>query len=743
MEFTQKNRTMTLSTPLGDDVLLIRSISGTEELARPFAYEMELLSKKNDLTFEEILGQNVTVTIETDKGAGAEPRRINGFVSQFSQTGQVEKLTRYRARIVPWLWFLTRTSDCRIFQEKTVPDIIKEILGDFGFSQDLEDTLDHGKYDKWEFCVQYRETAFNFISRLMEQEGIHYYFKHQNGKHTMVLADSSSAHEPVEGWEKFPFYPPTGQQREGQYVRSWNIAKQILPGKYALRDFNFKTPNAPVDASIMIFYSEQEHAHSDYEMFDYPGEFENGGGAENYVGVRSDELLSQYEQITGQANTRAMAVGTKFELTDPSSSLRDDQKREYVVVSTLLQATQDMFTSAGGDGKNLFDVSFTAIPLGTPFRPARITPKPTIQGPQTAIVTESGGNKLSVDKYASVKVKFHWDRHGKNDETSSCWIRVSQAWAGQGWGSFALPHAGHEVIVEFLEGDPDRPIITGRVYNETNKPYLDPPGNATMFTLRDHGGDRIVLDGKDGEQIVELYSPTTNALLTLGDAKTKHKDKIDVKAKRPFGGSDTDADKGIKLQTDDVIALHAGKDIVFDTGANWFQEVAGNWKANIVGSQQIDVAVNADWNVTGNLTIKIQGSEQKFVQGSSEEWTYVDKTTRTYGTTLDMFGGSKTSLMMGNSNSITLGNTNSVFVGVESSVKIGGGVSVALGAWAEFSMAAKMSISGGTKFVIDSVSADEVGPFNKKTAATKMTNALVNLIGGGTLIIKNGALLVV
>ncbi len=498
---TQLHRTIAVGTPLGDDVLLMRSFTFTERLGRPFEMVLDMLSTSSSIDFSQIVGQNVTVRIQKPKDN--QPRYFNGIVRQFSQVGASSRLTNYTAVVVPWLWLLTRTSDCRIFQEMTVPDIIKKVLKDHGFT-DIDDRLS-GSYRKWEYCVQYRETDFNFVSRLMEQEGIYYYFTHENGKHKMVLADSKSAHEPFGGYEEIIYRPPNSEFRQTEVLTEVSVSQEVQPGTYAHTDFDFKAPAKNLLAKSQVT---RQNAAADFEIYDYPGEYDQTGDGQNYAKSRIEELQSGFEVVRGAGDVRGVATGCKFTLADhPTSSFN----RDYLIVETNIEASTDEFDSAapGTVRKGVsFKSSIVAIDYATQFRAARTTPLPQIRGPQTAIVVGPGGEEIYTDKYGRVKVQFHWDRYSKADQNSSCWIRVSQNWAGKKWGAMFMPRIGQEVIVEFLEGDPDRPIITGRVYNDKAKVPYDLPGNMTRSTIKSNsskggsGWNEVRFeDKKDSEQI--------------------------------------------------------------------------------------------------------------------------------------------------------------------------------------------------------------------------------------------------
>ena len=503
----QSERPVEIKTPLGADVLLIKHMNAREELGRLFHYEIEVLSTDPAINMSDLLGQAVTIRMDL---AEDEERFFHGYVSACSQGGADGRFFGYRLSVRPWLWFLTRTADCRIFQEKTVPDIIKDVFREHGFT-DFEESLS-GSYRTWEYCVQYRETDFNFVSRLMEQEGIYYYFKHEDGKHTLVLADSYSAHSLVAG-EEVPFFNAEDKDVvDRDHFLTWQLSQRVQPGNYALNDFDFERPNANLETRSSV---SREHAQAEHEIFDHPGEYLETGDGDSYARMRIEELHAGHEVIEAEANARVLACGALVRVSDHP---REDQNREYLITSAQYQIGVGGYESAGSGVKSTFQVTIGAIDARTPFRSARTTPKPVVQGPQTAIVCGQSGEQIWTDEYGRVKVQFHWDRYGEANESSSCWIRVSQSWAGNGWGSMHVPHVGHEVIVEFLEGDPDRPIITGRVYNGTNSTLEELPGSKTKSGFRDHGNNELIMEGEAAAQTVHIQQDCGNRMLFDGNS---------------------------------------------------------------------------------------------------------------------------------------------------------------------------------------------------------------------------------
>ena len=506
MPINQDSRSIAINTPLGANVVGLRAFSAQEQLSRLFQIEAELSSEDGDVDFDKLVGHNVTIRLQTSQTA---PRYFNGIVSRLVQVANEGGYSHYRATIVPWLWLLTRTSDCRIWVAKedpdsgqTVPQIIEAVFKMHGFN-DYKLSL-NGTYPKREFCVQYRETDFNFVSRLMEQEGIYYFFTHENGKHTLVLADSISAHKPVSGYEEVNFNEVQPDSLKVEVIFDWIMGKEVQPVATALSDFDFKKPKTLLRSATNV---PRKHGAAQFEIFDYPGEYLVADDGDQLAQVRLDELQSQYEVLEGQANARGLAAGCTFKL---KKHPRAEQNRDYLITGITLHADAGEFGtqgSAAGGGEH-FSSNLTAIDKTQQFRPPRLTPKPVVQGLQTAIVVGTKGEEIYTDKFGRVKLQFHWDRHGKSDENSSCWVRVASEWAGKKWGAIYLPRIGQEVLVEYLEGDPDRPIITGRVYNGEAMPPYDLPAEKTKSTLKSNtskGGSGFneirFEDKKDSEQI--------------------------------------------------------------------------------------------------------------------------------------------------------------------------------------------------------------------------------------------------
>ncbi len=603
MARTEQHREVGIATPLGENVLLVSDVSCTEQLGRLFQYDLNLVSENRQIAASEIVGKNVTVRLNL---TGNKTRYFNGYVNRFVQIPTTGAEARYRMGLVPWFWFLTRTADCRMFQNMKVPDIIKQVFRDRGFT-DFDDRL-NGTYRTWEYCVQYRETDFNFISRLMEQEGIYYFFEHDNGKHTMVLADSPSAHKPFPGYEKIKHRIHRAEKDE-EIITQWVNETTLQPGAYALDDFDFK--NVQKDLKVRSVIS-REHDQANFEVFDYPGEYIQLSEGETYAKIRIEEFHSQYERATGVSDARGISVGHTFKLIECP---RSDQNREYLITSAVYQIDAGTFESGRTGGEMTYSCTFTARNATETFRSMRTTPKPSIPGPQTAIVVGPSGEEIHADEYGRVKVQFHWDRYGKADQNSSCWIRVAQVWAGKKWGGMYIPRIGQEVIVEFLEGDPDQPIITGRVYNAANMPPYELPGEKTKSTLKSNsskgggGFNEIRFEDKKGSEQIFIHGEKNRDTRIKNDTfewigNNKHlivkKDQYEQ----------VEGDKHLTVKGDRTTSIEGdenctiGGDRLTEIKGKSHLKITGDDFQKISGNQHLKTDMNLNEEVGQKLSIK-------------------------------------------------------------------------------------------------------------------------------------------
>lgn len=555
--YIQKTLRLTVTTPLGENKLLLKAINGEEQISGLFHFQLEMVSEDQKLDFSGIVGKNVTVTLLLNDGT---KRYINGIVGRFKQENSNVRLTTYYADLYPWFWLLTKTRDCRIFQNKSVPQIIKSVFDDLEF-KDYRDGLKN-TYPSLDYCVQYDESAFDFVSRLMEDAGIFYFFEHEEGKHTLVLADDADAHKTCPGLKEARYMQSSVQHTDDHAITRCSIEEQVVTGKFALDDFNFETPST----DLII---EASGDGGQMRIYEYPGGFLKKGDGETRAKLRLEACEQPAKTLRGEGYVRAFIAGFKFDL---KNHYRADANQAYVLRSVSIAATQESYTN-----------SFEAFPASVPFRPQRVTPKPLIVGTQTAIVVGKSGEEIWTDKYGRIKVQFHWDQQGKNDENSSCWIRVNYGWAGKQWGSIFLPRIGQEVIVSYLEGDPDRPLVTGAVYNAQQVVPYTLPADQTKSTIKSNtskGGQGFneirFEDKKDSEEM--YFHAQKDQLIKVLNNRTK---EVDKNEKNTIKGTRDQTVTGNETHTDE---------------ANFTHKVTGNYELKVTGNLTIDV--------TGSVTVK-------------------------------------------------------------------------------------------------------------------------------------------
>lgn len=493
---TQTTRELAVFTPFGEDVLLLKSFDGRESVSSLFEFQLELLSADPALAANQIVGRNVTFLLKT---ADSTPRFFNGYVQWFAYVNQDAMSTTYRANVVPWLWFLTQTADCRIFQHQTAPQIIEQIFTDLGFT-DFQLTL-RASYEPREYCVQYRETDFAFVSRLMEEEGIFYFFRHENGKHTLVLADSTSHYFPLPEAE-VDYGDPDGKGDLVDQITGWNHDCRFHSGRIGRRDYNFQTPST--DLSTDSTTSTPLPNIQVFERYDYPGAYQESGRGSRLAKVRMQEQETKYSNVEGTGTYRSFCPAGTFKVK--SHLTNSEVGREFMVTSVTHSASVGgTYITGTDDSEFSYRNSFSCLPSSVTCRPPQQTPRPIVDGIQTAVVVGPAGEEIFTDEHGRVKVQFPWDREGSLDENSSCWMRVSQIHAGNGWGNMDIPRIGEEVIVNFLEGNPDRPIIKGRVYNGRNRPPFELPAQKTRSdgktdTYKGSGYNEMSMDDTQGQE---------------------------------------------------------------------------------------------------------------------------------------------------------------------------------------------------------------------------------------------------
>jgi type VI secretion system secreted protein VgrG len=509
-EASQETRRIAIETPLGQDTMLLTALDGVETLSRGFVYTIEMFTRAPDADVRTLLGQPVTLWIKY--GPEDDKRPLHGHVRNLRLLNTDRRgYRRWRAEVAPWFWFLSQSVDCRIYQNLDIPDIVRAVLDEYGVSY-YEFRL-HDRYNKLDYCVRYRESALAFVSRLLEHAGIYYFFEHHKDRHVMVLADHngmSAFTEPRQAviWPRhsmLPLRPDIAEVHELEHEFDFHT------GQWALKDFDFEMPSKELHSREAT--TVQNQFMTRFETFDYPGGYTATDDGGRLTRVRMEAEEARHYRIHGSGSCAGFDPGRRFMLL-PARSTGQDKPIQYFLTE-VRHTARDLSYFTTSEEPPAYSNRFVCIPAGTPFRPERTTQKPLVPGPQTGTVTGPSGENIHTDQYGRVKVRFHWDRQGKRDDTSSCWVRVSQHSAGSHWGALAIPHVGQEVAIGFLEGDPDRPMVLGHVHNGANMPPLNLPGDRNKTVMRDHGDNKIVMHGKPGQQWLSAVSPRAVNLVAM------------------------------------------------------------------------------------------------------------------------------------------------------------------------------------------------------------------------------------
>jgi type VI secretion system secreted protein VgrG len=632
-------RTVQVHTVLSAEQLKFRSMRGQEGLSQLFEFEVDMVSTSFSLDLKQLLGTSLTLEL-ADEGA---PRFLNGTVVRFELVGRANETGRhyiYRALVQPWLWYLTRTTDCRIFQNKSVPEVLDEVLGKYGFQFEKRLT---GSYSAQEYCVQYQESDFAFVSRLMEHEGIAYHFEHSNGSHLLVLADDAGSYKPLPGHASITYRPRDRVLNAMEpCIDQWRVSEQITSGRVMLDDFDFKKSRASLQS---VQQDPKAHEHSTYEVYEWLGGYSEHQQGDAYAKIRLQELQCAHELASGHTNVVGMAPGYLFEMTHCP---RESDNREYLVTETRYDLQEPEY-STGGSTESVCEFDFTVLPSTVAYRPARNTPRPRTNGPQTATVV--GPEEIWTDRFGRVKLQFRWDRYGQSDENSSCWVRVSSNWAGANYGTMHMPRVGQEVIVDFIGGEPDRPIITGRVYNSDQMPPWELPANATASGIL----TRSSTGGAANQANMLRFEDRTGA---------------------------------------EQILLHAERNLDVEVEADETRDVGGNRTSVIHVNEKLDVIGTRTTTITDKETATYNGGEERLVNRGGVE-------TINGGQTRTVNGGETETIHSGETRTVTGGRTETISGGETRSITGGQSETIAGGETRTTTGGATWTITGGLTATVD------------------------------------------
>ncbi|EOC1289380.1 type VI secretion system tip protein VgrG [Cronobacter muytjensii] len=608
--------------------LLFWKLSGRESLSEPFLFTLTLLGTDARAERSALLGQPVTVTIPTQ--ALMTPRYLNGKVTRVAVSAVEMSGTRYAAyelTVEPDLWPMQRDRNLRIFQGQTVPQIVKTLLGESRVN--VEERLS-GSYRVWEYCVQYQESSLDFMSRLLELEGITYHFRHEQDRHTLILTDAPGQYEPFPGYETIPYHvTPSGGTTDEEGISQWALEDSVTPGIYSLDDYDFRKPNAWLFQARQNPKSPQPGS---IDVYDWPGRFVEHGHGEFYARIRQERWQVEHRQTQGTATALGIAPGHTFVLRNAPFF---GDNGEYLTTVAHYHFEENRYAS-GADSNTIHETRFEVIPADVPYRPAQKTPWPRTYGPQTAKVVGPQGESIWTDKYGRVKVKFHWDRLSKGDDTSSSWVRVSSAWAGQGFGGVQIPRVGDEVVVDFINGDPDRPLITGRVYNEASMPPWELPGDATRmgFMTRSKDGHRdnasyLFFEDKMGDELLDMHAEK-NMNISVENDKTvaidgsrtttigrEQKDEVTGDASFHYGKTRTTTVEDVETRTlnnSEITKINNGRKLEITSGGDE-SKITGNATLHLDGDKKETVDGKKEEHVTGTVNVKIDGAWTQVIQG--------------------------------------------------------------------------------------------------------------------------------
>ena len=655
-----------------------------EHISRPFRIDLELASE-NEIKPDDVIGQTALLTIES----GEADRMFHGVVWQFGHTGIKGRFYLYRACVVPALWLLSFEQDCRIFQQKKVQDVVQQVLEESGITSDSFKFRLQGSYDQREYCVQYRESDLDFVSRLLEEEGIFYFFEHKNDRHLLVFGDGTVNYQPVAGESKIVFNPGGQMVAEQEAITQFQRTRQIHTGKYALQDYLYKKPDLNLSATA------KDKEYDKLEIYDYPGGYNTTDAGHARAQVRLQQAALYADRIDGQSVVARLLPGFTFKLSGHDIS---SFNQEYVLTAVTHRGEQPQVLAehaAGGSGTS-YSNQLTAVPATVTIRPEPVTPRPVVQSVQTAIVTGPAGEEVYPDKHGRVKVQFHWDRLGKHDEHSSCWIRVSQAWAGTGWGAMFIPRLGQEVIVSFIEGNPDRPIITGRVYHGTNPPPYTLPAEKTKSTIQSNsslgggGSNEIRFEDKKGSEEIYLHGQKNWTIAINND----------------------------KNQT-------VGHDESLRVGNNRAKSVGVDQSETIGANKAIQVGSNHTETIGSNMTQSV---------GANKSTTVAVAGMLTIGAAYQVSVGAAMNETIGAAKAEEIGAAKSVNVGANSNENVGGDKSVNAGKNITESAGKDMALKSGKKMAL--TAGDDFSLIGKKNGSIEIKDELTIKVGKASITLK-------
>lgn len=724
--------TVSIDTPDDPDGLRFSKMVGFDAISSCYEFVVTLQSADFNVTADKLLGTAVTLRA----GIENNERFFHGLVDTFRFAGLKDGWGLYELSLRPALWFLSKTLDNRIFQAVSVVDIIEEVLGGQpGLQFDLRLS---GTYEPRDYCVQYGESDLAFIQRLMEHEGIYYFHEFADGSHTLVLADDITRLVVVGNMDEIEFEgDKLDWANDPQVITDWDRTDAVVPGGFVHTDYDFTKPSADLMAKDELPVG---HEQDDKEQYAYPGYYSEHARGKNLATVRLQERLSPAQRIVAVSTARLPWSGGRFALT---LYPRETENAEYCILRVDYEMQSKAYSSLiSEDDTPGFQATYQLMPGDIQYRPLRTTPKSLMSGPQTAVVVGPVGEEIYTDEYSRVKIQFHWDQDGSNDENSSCWVRVSSVWAGSGWGFIQIPRIGQEVIVDFLEGDPDQPIITGRVYNAEQMPPYGLPDNATQSgwksnsSLGGGGWNEMRFEDKKGSEEVYFQAEKDhNELVKNNETRTVGNDWVeDVghDGTQSIGNDRTESvgnNKSTSVGVDRTVSI--GSNDTENVGAERSLSVGANETIKIGMSSSETIGLNHTQSVAAMQTISV-GAARTDTVGAVE--------TRSVGAAQNNKIGSTRSMNVGASQDHTIGTDDEWKIGGNQKVEIGKAQSVEIGEDGIYKIAGARSVSvaKSSKHVIGEDMEVEVG----KTLSIKAEDSITLVCGDAKFQMKKDGTIV-
>jgi len=665
-----EDREISITTPLGPEELVFSSMTGFDEISQCFRFELEMASEDLEIKPEDLLGKPVTVKI----GKGDGVRFFNAYVTEFGLKEFRDGFAYYVAVLRPWLWFLSTTHDNRIFQGMSVVEIVEEVLNENGNAK-FEKRL-QGSFDQREYCVQYGESNLDFVQRLLEHEGIFYFFEYADGEHTMILANANSKLETVSDFDEIEYQPDILLSfLDGDFILHWEPKTSVMSGGYVQTDYDFTKPSSDLmtKAENALGYSEDNG-----EVYHYPGNYTELDRGDALSTLRLEEVQTPSRSVVAKGTVRGIWAGAKFAFINFPREIEND---EYLVLRSDYLMWDDQYRSGMDRDGAGYEVTLALAPTSVPYRPARRTAVPVMRGPQTAVVVGPGGEEIFTDEYSRVKVQFHWDRLGEDDENSSCYVRVSSVWAGSGWGFIQIPRIGQEVIVDFLEGDPDQPLITGRVYNAEQMPPYGLPENATQSGWKSNsspgggGFNEMRFEDKKGEEEVYFQAEKDhNELVKNDESRTiGHDFKEDV-------GNDATQSIGHD-RTESVVndkSVDVGKNRTVHIGVDDTETVDNNRSLTVGADETISIGGSSTENIGVNHFQTVDLAQKILVKAGRMDQVGLAEV-RAIGAYLSLTVGTKRDVKVGTNQLHHVIGSDSWTVGRDEAIKIGGNHTLDIG----------------------------------------------------------------